>query len=83
MHDLPHPGLLPKEKENPSPPRSNTCDWIFRTIIRETRVARLLFPLLGGEGQGEGERFNKLLRAPLQLFASVPPLPLALRGRTL
>jgi hypothetical protein len=28
----PHPGLLPKEKENHSPPFLNIRDWLGRTV---------------------------------------------------
>src|SRR5688572_28023855 len=38
IYDLPHPGLLPKEKENRSPPHAKICDWICRPVIRKTRM---------------------------------------------
>src|SRR6266571_3002120 len=47
LHDLPHPGLLPEEKENRSPPHSKTCDWICRTAIGKAEDGQRLFLLLG------------------------------------
>src|SRR5208282_1973942 len=49
------PALSLGERENrfQSPQRTERC--ICRTRIEESRETRLLFPLLGGEGQGEGE----------------------------
>jgi hypothetical protein len=47
VHDLPHPGLLPKEKENNPPRLAKTCDCIGLMIIQVSRDARMLFPLLG------------------------------------
>ena len=73
MHDLPHPGLLPKEKENRSQSPGNTCDWICRTVIRNTRDSQQLFPLPGGEGQGEGERSNKRFRSVRRPRHNVAP----------
>ncbi len=52
----PHPGPLPRERENRLQPRRISCVWICRAVIRESKDVRLLFPLPGGEGQGEGER---------------------------
>jgi hypothetical protein len=37
-------------------PFENSHTWICRTHTRKTRSLRLLFFLLGGEGQNEGER---------------------------
>jgi len=74
-NDRPHPGPLPQERENCSlsldgaralhssfafcfhKPRSS--DGTFDS--RKTSIGQLLFPLLGGEGQGEGERENHFL----------------------
>jgi hypothetical protein len=52
----PHPGPLPRERENHLPSHVTDSDWIGRTISRNKGVAALLLPLLGGEGRGEGER---------------------------
>jgi hypothetical protein len=76
-YDLPHPGQTQSltrpaatlshpmgeglERENCSPFLVKTYDWICRTVIRKTRNAQLLFPLLGGEGQGEGGRNKQQL----------------------
>ena len=63
MNALPHPGLLPKEKENRSP----------LTKIRAAGFAGHVFakpetdngcPSPGGEGQAEGERQNHLHPVP-------------------
>jgi len=51
----PLPCLLPQERENSRPSLSKTHGWIRRTVILESRIARTLFPLPGGEVQGEGE----------------------------
>jgi hypothetical protein len=74
-HDLPHPGLLPKEKENRSPSHAKTCDWICRTGIRKTKDGQWLFLLPGGEGQDEGERSNHS-----RLCVQKKPARLATRG---
>jgi hypothetical protein len=50
----PRPGPLPPERENYSPSFKLSCDWICRTVDREEQSVRWLFPLPGGEGQGEG-----------------------------
>ena len=50
MNALPHPGLLPKEKENRYPSHRNSRGWICRTGIRKTRDKQRLFLLPGGEG---------------------------------
>jgi hypothetical protein len=51
-----HPDPLPQERENH--PRSLTCncDRIGRMVFRRPESVHKLFPLPGGEGQGEGER---------------------------
>jgi hypothetical protein len=51
----PHPGPLPQEREKPSPLLSKTCGWVGRVDDRSTQRKQTLFPLPGGEGQGEGE----------------------------
>ena len=58
FNDRPHPGPLPQERENRSRFCSKTRDWICPTLFRESGNARSLFPLLGGEGQGEGGRYH-------------------------
>jgi len=58
LNPRPHPGPLPQERENLSPSHTMSCDWICRMVTRHEQDARLLFPLPGGEGQGEGGRFN-------------------------
>ncbi len=47
---LPHPGPLPKERENGSQLASET------STTRDIEARTLLFPLPGGESQGEGKR---------------------------
>ena len=54
--DRPHPGPLPQERESRPPSHMASRDWIGRTAIGKNSDPRLLFPLAGGEGQGEGER---------------------------
>jgi len=53
----------------PSPPRrgrivrrlfENSRDWICRTVSRQTKTGRQLFPLLGERIKGEGGRQNKI-----------------------
>jgi len=56
LNDRHHAGHLPQERENRSPSLSSTCGWIGQTVFRKSRNAHLLFPLPGGESQGEGER---------------------------
>jgi len=51
--NLPHPGFLPEEREN----RRQSVGEFGTTIIFNDRA--LLFPLPGGEGQGEGKRTVK------------------------
>jgi hypothetical protein len=58
LNSRPHPSPLPQERENRSPSHEISCDWICQMIFRESRSVRLLFPLPGGEGQGEGECSN-------------------------
>jgi hypothetical protein len=58
LNNRPHPGPLPQERVNRSPSHETTCDWVCRTISGTKRTIRLLFPLPGGEGQGEGGRHN-------------------------
>ena len=41
-------------------PIENPRGWICRTVIRQTRNARQLFPLLGERIKGEGGRQNKI-----------------------
>ena len=50
------PALSPGERGNHSPSHEMGCDGICRTIFDTKQTARLLLPLLGGEGRGEGER---------------------------
>jgi len=54
----PHPDPLPQERGNSSPSHGTTSDWVCGMISSTKRTVRLLFPLLGGEGQGEGGRNN-------------------------
>jgi hypothetical protein len=49
--------LLPK-RENRLSSHIISYDWISQTIFSEFQNVRLLFPLPGGEGQGEGGRNN-------------------------
>ena len=75
MNNRPHPGPLPQEREKRLPSLIvarvlyySLASWdeeARRSDSRlESRIAGIglcLFPLLGGEGQGEGEREHKLL----------------------
>jgi hypothetical protein len=62
LNTRPHPGPwtdipIPnrdQERENYSPSYEMSCHWICRMVVREEQSARWLFPLPGGEGQGEG-----------------------------
>jgi hypothetical protein len=70
LNDCPHPGPLHQERENRSPVSciaQSSCLSLFiqheeltnggnPTDFRAIKNSRLLFPLPGGEGQGEGER---------------------------
>ena len=47
-----HPGLLPKEKENRSPSHRNSCDWIWRTIIRKNQTRANAVPSSRKAGSG-------------------------------
>jgi hypothetical protein len=51
IHDLPHPGLLPKEKENHPPLLARTCDWICLIIIQNNEE-RECHSLSWGRGAG-------------------------------
>jgi len=50
----PHPGPLPQERENYLPSLEMSCYWICKAVVREEQSTRWLFPLPGGEDQGEG-----------------------------
>ena len=81
VHDRPHPGPLPKERENhPAVAGEFGCaEFAVRLEAKSqsaeaagtasglSRSVRSLFPLPGGEGQGEGERHHHLF--PVQLEA--------------
>jgi hypothetical protein len=54
LDNRPHPSPLPQERENRLPSHNISSDWISRKSIRKEQSIRLLFPLPGGEGQGEG-----------------------------
>src|SRR5436190_632932 len=56
-HDRPHPGPLPQERENCSPVLEQSRRGVCSEIAGARESRRMLFPLPGGEGQGEGERF--------------------------
>jgi len=57
-HNLPHDCPLPRERENYSPSLTHSCDWIRRMVFDKPESVRKLFPLPGGEGRGEGERYH-------------------------
>ena len=73
MNDRPHPDPLPQERENRSPSlgvaRALCCSFARRFDearrgdsqfeLQKISNGQSLFPLLGGEGQGEGERQNQ------------------------
>jgi hypothetical protein len=62
-YDRPRPGPLPQERENCRQPAGETgALGIFATRT-------LLFPLPGGEGQGEGERSTIFFEAGLEAGA--------------
>ena len=50
------PALSPGEREKRSPRRGKISRWIRKLVIRIFKAVPKLFPLLGGEGQGEGGR---------------------------
>jgi hypothetical protein len=52
------PALSPGERGNPSPSLYERERGSCRTVAGKTRDGRLLFPLPGGEGQGEGGRYT-------------------------
>ena len=52
----PHPCPFPRERENHSFSVKHSRGRICWTAFRESGNAQLLFPLPGGEGQGEDER---------------------------
>jgi hypothetical protein len=65
LNNLLTPALSSEERENLSPRPVITLHpgitprWIRKTVIRNYHAALPLFPLPGGEGQGEGERQNQ------------------------
>ena len=72
LNDRPQPGPFPQERENRSPASGgasalrnssdSSCEWPERgdwqIDFQTTSDGQWLFPLLGGEGQGEGGRIN-------------------------
>jgi hypothetical protein len=54
--DRPHPGPLPQERENISPPHMNSNAAHVTTGLENSSARAPLFLLPEGEGQGEGER---------------------------
>ena len=50
------PLSLPRERESCSPFFREGGRGVCRTAVRKSEMHRLLFPLPGGEGRGEGER---------------------------
>jgi hypothetical protein len=50
------PALSPRRGRIVCRAFENLYDWIGRTLIRQTRNKRKLFPLLGERTKGEGER---------------------------
>jgi hypothetical protein len=59
----PHPGPLPQERENHTPPHPTTETGDGSKIFAQFKTIQSLSPLLGGEGQGEGERETNLIPA--------------------
>jgi len=47
-----------RERENYSQPPEKSYGYIYRTVSRKTNRSRLLFPLPGGESQGEDDRHH-------------------------
>ena len=94
VHDRPHPGPLPQERENRSPSScvailsSGLCDSHSELLERRdrqfdfriTKDARKLSPLPGGEGQGEGERHTNI-PGNLVLTTALTPALSPRRGR--
>jgi superfamily I DNA/RNA helicase len=64
----PHPGPLPRERENSIQRQVNPGAVASLTDLQDTRNARPLSPLPGGEGQGEGGRHTNFAGA-LQSWA--------------
>jgi len=56
FNDLPHPGLLPKEKETRSPSHAESPASALAQLASKQRGAWPPFPLLGERIKGEGER---------------------------
>jgi len=56
--DRPHPGPLPQERENRSQSLGKSGDGNRQGDVGANQSGQLLFPLPGGEGQGEGVRAN-------------------------
>lgn len=54
------PALSPWERETRSPSIGETGVSRRHCVQRKTSAAQVLFPLPGGEGQGEGERHTNL-----------------------
>jgi len=52
------PALSLRERENHTPSPMKSCGRIHRTTSRAANRSRPLFPLPGGEGQGEGGRHH-------------------------
>jgi|GEM_PF-5925611 hypothetical protein len=50
------PALSRRERENRIQSHNKSCDRIYQAVFRKTSAPHLLFPLLRGEGQGEGKR---------------------------
>jgi hypothetical protein len=55
------PALSPKERENLAPSHGMAGDWIRAGGSRKIESIKSLFPLLWGEGQGEGKAREQML----------------------
>jgi hypothetical protein len=60
MEARPRPVPLPQERENAPPSHAKPCDWMGGSRFGATGHTRWMFPLPGGEGQGEGGCFHKV-----------------------
>ena len=54
------PAFSPRRRRIVRHSLENSRDWICRTVIRQTRTSRQLFPLLGERIKGEGGRQNQI-----------------------
>jgi len=73
------PTLSRRERENRRHPQINSRGWLCWTIVRKSPDVRLLFPLLRGEGQGEGESGGQIPRLAVNFLCCAIILVFSLR----